>query len=325
MAKRGRKQKGEQAPPKLTLEEAVKKVYGEIPRFRWFDDMFYPIKSTLEETLGQTIYLPSVTSILNASPKPWLPRWRGDVGNERADQITREAMDRGQRVHQACYVLMRGGNVIFKPNQGGIFSYRELSDMEATAPFVTLFEQEEYWMVYKFGLWLNALKPEILYNEMTVYDELFGCAGTLDLLMKIPEGHDDIEPGHYIVDLKTGKDVGDEAYMQVSAYAELLRRTFIRENISLQDEVKGAIVLHLNAKTKTGIEGLATHLRNREEMSDDLGVFMATHLVWKRKNMGGAPTVRELPALINLNVLTEEHAGEEAKQVKTKKKRGKKA
>mgnify|MGYP001585161168 CR=1 FL=1 len=51
---------------------------------------------------------PSVTTVLQVLSKPALARWRGKIGNEEADKISREATELGTRVHRACEQINLG-------------------------------------------------------------------------------------------------------------------------------------------------------------------------------------------------------------------------
>lgn len=42
---------------------------------------------------------PSMTTILDAQPKPWLDKWRQNIGIQKAAEITRNAATRGTHVH----------------------------------------------------------------------------------------------------------------------------------------------------------------------------------------------------------------------------------
>lgn len=66
-----------------------------------------------------------------------------------------------------------------------------------------------------FYRWIEEMGAEVLENERTVVNEKYKYAGTLDLLVKIGGKK-------LVVDVKTGKDIYPEAFMQVAAYKEAL-------------------------------------------------------------------------------------------------------
>jgi predicted RecB family nuclease len=70
---------------------------------------------------------------------------------------------------------------------------------------------EELLCVKSFLDWRNTVKLEVIAAETTVFSEIHGYAGTVDLICRI-----DGQP--YIVDFKTSKYVWKEYELQISAY-----------------------------------------------------------------------------------------------------------
>jgi predicted RecB family nuclease len=68
-----------------------------------------------------------------------------------------------------------------------------------------------------FYRWVDQMKITILEHEQTIFSEKYKYAGTLDLLVTIGE-----DPRTYVIDVKTGKDIYAEAFMQISAYQNAL-------------------------------------------------------------------------------------------------------
>lgn len=66
---------------------------------------------------------------------------------------------------------------------------------------------------YKF---MQEVKPHIIEQEKTVFDNVNRVAGTLDMYAKIGDAF-------YVLDVKTGKSVYPESELQLSAYANMLR------------------------------------------------------------------------------------------------------
>ncbi len=69
---------------------------------------------------------------------------------------------------------------------------------------------EELLCVKSFLDWRNTVKLEVIAAETTVFSEIHGYAGTVDLICRI-----DGQP--YIVDFKTSKYVWKEYELQISA------------------------------------------------------------------------------------------------------------
>jgi len=279
------------------IAESETKPAPKIKMTSWFDDRFYRI----ENEAGEVKYFPSVTSVLSATPKPFLYRWRGDVGNELADKRMMEAGDRGTRIHHACYAISNKGCVIFNPWQSPNYTKAEIDALQSEyfdRPFVILPNQEEMYQVTKFDAWLKTVKPEIITSEAIVYSLQHEIAGTLDYLFKIQEGdylvagkqplH--LEAGLYIADLKTSKQLDDDHYMQIAAYAKLAQETGF--------EIKGAMLIHTTADTKFGIEGLTTKLSLPEQIETDWQDFLSVKQVFKRKFANNKPTIFEFPAIL---------------------------
>ena len=69
-------------------------------KIQWFDQRFYKVV-----TKGKVDFLPSVTTILSVTPKPFLKNWVGSIGNEEANAYTKERMDFGSFVHSLCFLM----------------------------------------------------------------------------------------------------------------------------------------------------------------------------------------------------------------------------
>ena len=70
---------------KILSQDPPVLIHPEKKMIEWFDQHYYKIAED---------FFPSVTTILSASPKPHLAFWRGDVGNEEASRIMKEAGER---------------------------------------------------------------------------------------------------------------------------------------------------------------------------------------------------------------------------------------
>jgi len=149
----------------------------------------------------------SVTEILKVIDKPALRYWFGqevyyamlkDPSLKEAEalaapyQTSKSAANRGTTVHSIVEAYKRTGAVL-----DGI--------PEEFQGFATAF--------YK---WVNDVKPEIIEQEKSVFDDTNKVAGTLDMYAKIGDKF-------YVIDIKTGKDIYAESEIQLSAYAHMLR------------------------------------------------------------------------------------------------------
>jgi hypothetical protein len=272
-----------------------------IKMVQWFDDHFYKI--TRDDNSVE--YMPSVTTKLGAAPKPFLAKWRGEIGNREADLRVFEASEKGKRIHYACSLYLRGGYVIYNPYASPNYSKTEIDAMvEKGNEVFVLQDQDEMWQVAKFQKWIEIVNPEIIGIESTIWSEKYREAGTLDLLLQIEEGdymingHKPLhlESGGYVADLKSG-GYYDEAALQVSAYASMVSE-HMPDDIRPVHQPIGTLILHLNSSTKTGIPGLSTYLRNSDEMADDFQRYRHIAQVWEDQNIDAMPRLFDFPAII---------------------------
>lgn len=274
----------------------------QVKQVQYFDERYYRLV-LYDDSI---VWLPSVTTILQASPKPFLAQWRGTVGNLEADRVMRASQDKGSRVHHACYIYATGGGVIYNPP-----AYKELKDLNKQAddlgrqfrvagkPYIFLDDQEELLMVRRYAEWFNVMKPEPLALEMTLYSLEMGMAGTLDAAHKILAGDYKVagskplkleRGGIYIQDLKTGKEDSDH-WMQLAEYAIMYAK-------STGVEVAGALVTYLDASVREGIEGCKTVMHTWDELQEDHEAFLAVKRIYQRKFGKAQPQVFDFPNVL---------------------------
>lgn len=112
-----------------------------------------------------------------------------------------------------------------------------------------------------FYNWVNDNDIEIMEHEKTVVSKDFGFAGTLDLLVK------NRQSGKvFVIDVKTGKDIYPEAFLQLSAYEQALV-----ENGLTPDHI-AVLLLQQDGNYKFG-EGVSC-----------FDVFLAVKKLWEWKN-----------------------------------------
>ena len=123
-----------------------------------------------------------------------------------------------------------------------------------------------------FYNWIKDNDIEILEHERTIFSEKYQFAGTLDLLVK------NRQSGKiFLIDVKTGKDIYPEAYLQLSAYKQGLE-----EEQQLVDEI-AVVLLKEDGKYKFG------------QGEDNLLAFLAAKKLWEWKN----PELMEMVAIYN--------------------------
>ena len=271
----------------------MKKKKGKQPKkqthvalLEWFDDHVYRI---IPKPKAEPISITSVTTKLGVSPKPWLGRWRGNVGNREADRVMSEAAEAGSRIHYACQQYLQGGCVIFNPPYYKKQNYSAADVKKLTKKYhdglVILQTQEEQVMMWRFQAVVAALKPQILYTEEVVYDIGLDAAGTTDAVWNCKAGPRVIagyefglkDSGLYIVDYKTGNE-DDDHLLQVSTYGT------IYEKMHPDEKLAGAIIIYLGAgKLKNGLKGLKVVVVPKAAFVKNFNVYknMAATYEWK--------------------------------------------
>lgn len=275
----------------------------EVKMVEWFDEHWYKLTLLLEESPPEIRWIPSVTTKLNITDKPFLAKWRGDIGNREADTRLREAQDRGKRIHDAWHRFCTGGAVLYNPWNKPNYTADEVKELQAehNGNLAILQYQDEMLAIVKLQRLVEILKPKMIFSEKIVYSLANNDAGTADNGWEIAEGEYKvngakplfIKGGRYLVDLKTGSVVDETAYQQTACYVrcdeEMGAPTY-----------EGTLILHTSAKTKSGIEGLACILRAREDVEKDYQTYRLKSELWQRTNEDAAPRVFEFPALIRL-------------------------
>ncbi len=269
-----------------------------VNRFEYFDDRFYkiliPESYELPETFpasykdGDNIFLPSVTTYLGIISEHFLSRWRGDVGNERADYISWKARELGSEIHNLVEQRLRGKAVHY------ITKYDE-----KPAEALVTYSQEVAVQLYRYETLIKKIKPIIISAEQTVFNIEECYAGTTDQLWRFDEdfeylqGRTKIEfvKGHYLVDIKTGRNVNETSYFaQLSAYANA-------ENYKHFD-IQGVIILHLNNSVKSGVEGVKMFVKDKSEIERYYKYFLSVKETFLFNN-DIEPILYEIPSVFD--------------------------
>lgn len=112
-----------------------------------------------------------------------------------------------------------------------------------------------------FYQWVRDADVKLIAHEKTVVSRQHGYAGTLDLMVENRQG--DV----WIIDVKTGKDIYAEAFIQVSAYQHALK-----EDEGIDVKRMGILLLGENGKYKF------------QECEDQFPVFLACKSIWSFLN-----------------------------------------
>lgn len=136
---------------------------------------------------------PRVTNILRVLDKPGLARWRGRVGNQEADRISKVGQDVGTAFHAIAADINRGIHL-----QRGWQPQAEFREM-----------------AYAYIDWLHKFIGSIQAVEERVHSITRGYAGTLDLRATVRN-----DPLPSIFDIKTSNNTSIDWPLQLSAYRQ---------------------------------------------------------------------------------------------------------
>lgn len=279
----------------MQTDEIEKK--EEIALVQYYDEHWYKI------TVADVIhYLPSVTTKLGIIDKPFLAKWRGDLGNREADLRMHEAGQRGTRIHWAYEVALKGGVVIYDPWQNPVYTEQGIIDLKAEhdGKVAILRTQDEMWQIWKLQRQFEVLNPYVVGVEEKVFDIPQRDAGTIDNILDIDEGEYLIAgskplylaAGIYINDLKTGRVVDENTWLQLSAYGYMYEQKY-------QVKIAGALITHTSANIKGGIRGLKTLVRDRTTLlGKDYPDYRHACALWEREHADDRPDTFEFPAFI---------------------------
>lgn len=141
---------------------------------------------------------PSITTVLSSYNKKGILEWRNRVGEEAANKISRQAANRGTKLHYVCeqYLLNLMNDMRFK---------------------MMMPDTKELFM--KLRPYLDKHIGKIYAIEQSLYSDRLGVAGRVDC---IAEWDGELA----VIDFKTSSKLKEEHYignyfMQCSAYAEM--------------------------------------------------------------------------------------------------------
>jgi len=207
-------------------------------------------------------YVPSVTTILEAYPKPYaLLQWIKENG-ENSDKIRDAKGDIGSAVHRLTENYDNG----FDCN---------LLDLEGSP----LYSLEVWSMFERYVDFTNRFNPVHNMIEQNIININLGYAGTLDRVSNL-------NGKKFLIDIKTSNGVYNSFWLQLAAYRELLKNEGI--------EVDGVAILWLNAKTRSNgsngaIQGMGWQLLQKDDTTEDFMLFEAVKKLWLAENKNAKP------------------------------------
>lgn len=206
------------------------------------------------------IYVPSVTTILNAYPKDaGFFKWLKEVGED-SDNIRDEAGRRGSVVHLLTERYDAGEEISLMDDYGHIG-----------------YKLQEWAMFERYVEFCSRFPFEVIHSEINFISQSLGFAGTIDRVIEL-------NGKTILVDIKTSNAIYDTYWLQLAAYRQLLIEAYGYRGI---DEVG---ILWLNAKTRTNgkndaIQGIGWQLITKPaDQPKDWDLFQATHKLWIAQN-----------------------------------------
>jgi len=245
-------------------------------RIQFLDSRFYQAR--------EDVYVPSVTTILEAYPKgaqfyEWLKRHGED-----ADNIRDEAGRRGSVVHNLTEAFDKGAEIALMGEDG--------------SPRYKLSE----WAMFERYVEFRQRHPATVHAvELNMVSEQLGYAGTLDRVMTI-------DGTTYLLDIKTSGAIHDPYWYQQAAYLNLLEHTGTLKKMFPKGipEIRLGI-LWLNANTRTfGKEGTIQGpkwqlIEQKESTLPLLDMFHTIHAVWNKANGSMKPRLTSYTLKHSLN------------------------
>jgi len=244
----------------------------EIGVINLFDERWYQIPD--QKDSGKTIDVPGVTTYLEAFPKGYaFKQWMRSVGFNDIE-VMRRAGEFGSRFHDLVERALHGETLL----------YDEYKDIDLWKRFMVWFS---FWKTLK-------TTANVSYNdswiETIVYDHENLYGGRRDFRMTI-------NGKNIAVDWKSGNYVGDEAQMQIAAYA-IAEEKMIRKTDPDFMIHEGWICWFPTKKPNKA--GYRIIKRTRQEMMIDFEDFKHVQATWRREHKNERPRYKTLPLKINI-------------------------
>lgn len=227
-------------------------------RVEFLDSRFYVAG---EDKDGNTIFYPSVTTILDMYPKGYGFNEFLKKEGYNADVIARETAESGSAVHNAVERMVAG---------------------ETLAWDDSIYNEQEWRGIMGFLDFCERFKPKFLGSEMTVLSHEYKYAGTLDAILEL-------NGEMWLIDIKFTNDLWRTSWLQLAAYHNAVHET--------NDEIKidRVGILHLKAKTRTegtkgAVQGIGWKLVDPPDPVDKLfQIFLKIHGIYYYENPNPAP------------------------------------
>jgi len=225
------------------------------------------------------IPVPSVTWIAGYWPKGvGFYKWLADKGWDEAEAAKQAAGDKGSVVHLAIEKILRGDEFRIDTK------VQDKNRSTEQEPAMRELTYEELLCVKSFVDWRDEAKPEVIATETTIFSDINGYAGTVDLVCRI-----DGVP--YVIDFKTSKNVWKEYELQVSAYRAALENgenpLYTDKQIDRNGNESGKLVDLSGLKTAILQVGYDKNQAGFKftEIDDAFPLFKVAQQIWKAENV----------------------------------------
>lgn len=168
------------------------------------------------ETYIDGIWYPSVTTVMDVEPKPWLDKWRTKWGSL-AERKTKLAGQVGGEFHKCVEQYLDTGTFTVSNGSDG---------------FPTSCTGRVVGMMESFIDWAVNVEGTIEATELKVVSKLHTYSGTLDAVGTL-------EGKLIIFDWKTSSRIYDEMALQLSAYAQAYKE-------EKKVDIKQGIIVHVS-------------------------------------------------------------------------------
>jgi hypothetical protein len=218
----------------------------------------------------EDLWLPSVTTFLEAYPKGTAYSiWLKNVGLN-ASQILKDAAEIGSNVHSGIDQFVKSGSLNY------------LSEDKKE-----LWKWEEWELLCKAMEFFMLFKPEIIVHEFSFASIELGYGGTIDMICRI---NNEL----WLIDYKSGNNIYESHFLQLAAYIkawDLLNPTYPIERTG---------ILHLRAATLKQVDGKLQGKGWKIEESDNsidenFEYFQYCQKLWWKSNKNAKPKILEYP------------------------------
>ena len=222
-------------------------------------------------------YYPSVSSILNYFPKnQFFHSWLKDVGHN-SDIIASKAANEGTQVHNAIEDFLNGKEIKWIDSNDNV-----------------LYSLDVWKMILKFAEFWNRHKPELIVTEYHLFSDIYGYAGTADIICKI-------NGKNWLLDIKTSNSLHTSYDLQLAAYAKAWSETH-------NEPIEETGILWLKAATrgedKKGekIQGAGWQLKVVSDIDRNFEMFTKIQDIYELENPDAKPVTQTLPVSIKIEM-----------------------